>query len=441
MLSLCTQAPNHGSSTNSTVIRRREVGIQLDGTVIEFVEFGGPAFFSGMCVGDVVVKIDEEEVTEASVGAALVGCDQPGSCVKIEYRKGSANEKMTAKLMRISIEEMRTRSAIFESLQEKTLLTQDQQGSFVLDHELVNAILESIQKLSAGSPVRSPDSFVSPRHTYINSQFLRCASLPHDYSIPVMEKLQRSEDSLAASRCQSAGSDDAEGSPKKFSILSRFQSNLQLGFARQITETNAWKSPKKYVLREQARVATTPSSGGSSSDLNDSDLSLEDVHHGFASKIHNCEELASKIERAVESAQAHLSAPSCSAKSAADLKDPHGSPRRSHELLGYSIPDMNGTAVGYKFEHSKLQEESDPADPAGRGLNAEILSVRKLNKEASEATAASEGQKGSRSYRDEVLVTRVIRHYQKNHEEIAGEVRCRMSTSSMTTCTQQSSWR
>ncbi|EKX38714.1 hypothetical protein GUITHDRAFT_144101 [Guillardia theta CCMP2712] len=421
MLSLCTRTAHNngtGDTTNSTV------GIQLDGTTIELVEFGGPAFFSGMCVGDAVVAIDDVEVTESNVRDMLVGCDRPGTCVKIEYCKGSSDERLTAKLMRISIEEMKTRSAIFESLQEKTLVTHDKEGLCVLDHDLVNAILESIQKLSTGSPGRSPDSFVSPRHTYINSQFLRCSSLPHEYSIPVMEKLHRSQSSWTApiqpaeagAGAGAFGAGAAEGSPQKFSILSRFQSNLQLGFARQITETNSWKSPKPYNYRDHADMSTIPSSD-SNTECNESHERESSQGDGsWSSSIRVCEELTMKIERDVEQVLADLSHLRNERNLGADnFRSSDDDSDKSNSLLGCSIPDINGTVVGYKFEHFPLQHDSEPAR---RQLVAEDKAGRRCEGEVTDARTSTAAEKSSSS-RDEALVTRVIKHYQKNHEEIA----------------------
>ena len=62
----------------------------LHGNAIDIMVEGGPAFrCKQLDHGDVILKVDGEDVTLESCPQALIGCDIPGSLVAVTVRKGS----------------------------------------------------------------------------------------------------------------------------------------------------------------------------------------------------------------------------------------------------------------------------------------------------------------------------------------------------------------
>ena len=61
-----------------------QVGILLNGTTVEGLIVGGPAYNSKMlCEGDVILKISGAQATEENIHELLKGGDNPGSSVDI----------------------------------------------------------------------------------------------------------------------------------------------------------------------------------------------------------------------------------------------------------------------------------------------------------------------------------------------------------------------
>ena len=60
----------------------------LDGTVIDSMVVGGPAYNTGQLDrGDTILRINHEPVAEDNLHALLVGSDSPGSTVTVSVRK------------------------------------------------------------------------------------------------------------------------------------------------------------------------------------------------------------------------------------------------------------------------------------------------------------------------------------------------------------------
>jgi len=60
------------------------LGLELEGLTIDEVVIGGPAYASAeLECGDVITRVDGEEVTADTVRPALVGCDVLGSAVTL----------------------------------------------------------------------------------------------------------------------------------------------------------------------------------------------------------------------------------------------------------------------------------------------------------------------------------------------------------------------
>jgi C-terminal processing protease CtpA/Prc len=65
------------------------MGILLNELTIDIMVEGGPAFrCKQLDHGDVILRVDGEEVTLESCPQALIGCDIPGSVVTVTVRKG-----------------------------------------------------------------------------------------------------------------------------------------------------------------------------------------------------------------------------------------------------------------------------------------------------------------------------------------------------------------
>ena len=66
-----------------------QIGVMLQGTVVENTVIGGPAHISKVIgPGDVILKIDENVVTADNIKGLLLGNDMPGSPVVIAVAKG-----------------------------------------------------------------------------------------------------------------------------------------------------------------------------------------------------------------------------------------------------------------------------------------------------------------------------------------------------------------
>ncbi len=66
-----------------------QIGVMLQGTVVDNTVIGGPAHISkAIGQGDVILKIDGIYVTSDNIKAMLVGSDVPGSLVTVTIAKG-----------------------------------------------------------------------------------------------------------------------------------------------------------------------------------------------------------------------------------------------------------------------------------------------------------------------------------------------------------------
>ena len=92
-----------GFSSKSTVshleteegLREQQVGVMLNGFVIEGLVVGGPAFSSqALARGDEILAVDDQPASSSQVLHALLrGDDVPGSQVKLSFRKqGKVNQ-------------------------------------------------------------------------------------------------------------------------------------------------------------------------------------------------------------------------------------------------------------------------------------------------------------------------------------------------------------
>ena len=86
--------------------RRTVIGAQVGGGArspgggvrLSSVQEGGPAAAAGLRTGDVVTRLDDRPLEEATDLIALVRKYAPGSVVTVEYRRGSAREKTSVTL-------------------------------------------------------------------------------------------------------------------------------------------------------------------------------------------------------------------------------------------------------------------------------------------------------------------------------------------------------
>ena len=67
---------------------RSTIGCMLSGVKVESCLIGAPAWNSEqMDQGDVILKVDDVAVTDATVQQCLKGCDEPGSPVKLDIKR------------------------------------------------------------------------------------------------------------------------------------------------------------------------------------------------------------------------------------------------------------------------------------------------------------------------------------------------------------------
>jgi hypothetical protein len=88
----------------------RQVGMILGGSTgltIEDLVVGGPAFTCEQLVrGDEMLMVDDEIVNADNCFDRLIGCDEPGSLVKITFRSASSQQVKNVILTRVSATEM-----------------------------------------------------------------------------------------------------------------------------------------------------------------------------------------------------------------------------------------------------------------------------------------------------------------------------------------------
>jgi hypothetical protein len=68
-----------------------QVGLVLEGTIIESTIVGGPAHTSmRLGRGDILLEVDGEEATDQNIGDLLVGNDRPGSRLVLTVAKAGS---------------------------------------------------------------------------------------------------------------------------------------------------------------------------------------------------------------------------------------------------------------------------------------------------------------------------------------------------------------
>ncbi len=66
-----------------------QVGLVLQGNVVESTVVGGPAFTSmRLGRGDILLQVDGQEATDQNIGVLLAGDDTPGSRLVLTVAKG-----------------------------------------------------------------------------------------------------------------------------------------------------------------------------------------------------------------------------------------------------------------------------------------------------------------------------------------------------------------
>ena len=82
--------------SSETFTSRCTVGIMLHGTKVENTLIGGPSY--GLLEkGDIIVRIDGQDVTESNVYAKLKGCDLPGTEVLITVERSGTMSPLSVK--------------------------------------------------------------------------------------------------------------------------------------------------------------------------------------------------------------------------------------------------------------------------------------------------------------------------------------------------------
>lgn len=82
---------------------RSSVGIKLVGLTIDHVMIGGPAYnCQHLSKGDILLKVDDEPVDVDTVRDKLIGCDVPGSRVKITAFSPTQNEEKEVVMTRMA---------------------------------------------------------------------------------------------------------------------------------------------------------------------------------------------------------------------------------------------------------------------------------------------------------------------------------------------------
>jgi hypothetical protein len=80
---------NYNALCGRSDVNFSQVGLVLQGTVIESTIVGGLAYMS-MCLrrGDILLQVDGQEATDQNIGILLVGIDRPGSRLVLSVAKG-----------------------------------------------------------------------------------------------------------------------------------------------------------------------------------------------------------------------------------------------------------------------------------------------------------------------------------------------------------------
>lgn len=63
--------------------------MMLSGCVVDQTVLGGPSY-GVLNHGDLIVKVEDEEVEDATIVKKLRGSDKPGSAVAVTYKKGGS---------------------------------------------------------------------------------------------------------------------------------------------------------------------------------------------------------------------------------------------------------------------------------------------------------------------------------------------------------------
>jgi hypothetical protein len=83
---------NELESSSNEPQPRSSIGILLNGLLIDDIAFGGPAFITEeIDKGDVIIKVDNQDVTEDNVQILLAGSDIPGTTVIVTVKKGNGS--------------------------------------------------------------------------------------------------------------------------------------------------------------------------------------------------------------------------------------------------------------------------------------------------------------------------------------------------------------
>ena len=90
-------------TTSSGFDTRSSVGIKMVGLTIDHVVIGGPAYnCQRLSKGDILLKVDDEPVDVDTFRDKLIGCDVPGSWVKITAFSPTQNEEKEVVLTRMA---------------------------------------------------------------------------------------------------------------------------------------------------------------------------------------------------------------------------------------------------------------------------------------------------------------------------------------------------
>jgi len=85
-------------------IRRAYLGVSTDrrvagpGALVSEVKPSGPAAAAGLQVGDIITKLDGEDVTSSTDVSSAIGERRPGDRVQIEVRRGGSSQTLSATL-------------------------------------------------------------------------------------------------------------------------------------------------------------------------------------------------------------------------------------------------------------------------------------------------------------------------------------------------------
>ena len=86
----------------------------LFGTTIDNMVIGGPAYSSGLRVGDVILSVDGNPITGDNAVESLIGNDRPGSSVILTVKSPGSDALKTITLTRMAVEVIADRRQMFE---------------------------------------------------------------------------------------------------------------------------------------------------------------------------------------------------------------------------------------------------------------------------------------------------------------------------------------